>query len=177
MRRLPISTPVVTTLLLAGVALAAGVSADWCIWWRAAYIVLILFAVGLLGMREVNRARIRNHQMREEFDEVRESTRASIDEMRNALTAQTAQFRRDMLREFREARQLQERALEAADPTYERPLRAHATISADLGTFSGNLSLQIIPPTRRERLRLRLIYILKWFWGTHDAPSARVRKS
>ena len=64
--------------------------------------------------------------MREELDEVRGSIRASSDETRNAITAQMAQFRRDMLRGFRQAQQLQERALEAGDPTYERPKRAHA---------------------------------------------------
>ncbi len=115
--------------------------------------------------------------MREEFDEVRESIRASSDETRNALTAEMAQLRRDMLREFREARQLQERALEAADPSYERPKVVNLKASGSLGVLTGRARLQVILPTRKQRIRKRLIYILKWIWGTYDAPPAKGRQS
>ena len=113
--------------------------------------------------------------MREEFDLVHESIRANSDETRNAITAQLAQNRRDMLREFHAA---EERDRQAADPSYIPPLSASGTVRLDTPaiTISAHAELGPLPP-RRERVRQRLIYICKWVWGTHDAPSAKRRKS
>ena len=177
MGRVPISTQVVTAVLVVGVALAGGVSAAWCIWWQAAYIVLILLAVVLLGMREVNRARIKGRKMLDRLDEqdefMREAIRASSEESQAKSATQLAQVRRDILRGFQAA---EERDRQAADPAYILPLSACGTVRSDTPAISANAELGPRPP-RRERVRQRLIYICKWVWGTHDAPSAKRRKS
>ena len=172
MRRFPISTQVVTAVFLAGVALAGGVSADWCIWWRAAYIIVVLLAVGLLGMRGVNRARIKERQMLDRLNEQDDFVHASIEESQAKSAAQMNQFRRDMLRGFGESIEVQERILEELDPCYLRPLRDSGAVVGAAPEISANADLGPLPP-RRERLRLRLMYILRWIWGTHDAPPAK----
>ena len=177
MRRLPISTRVVATVLVIGVALVWGRASDWCVWWQVAYVVTALLIIGLLSVREVNRARIKERQMLDRLNEQGESVRASIDESQAKSAAQMNQFRRDMLREFGKSGETQQRILEAVAPSYERPQVANLAASVDLGGITINAAATLAPQTRREWLRHRLMYILRWVWGTHDAPPAKDQKS
>ena len=173
MGRFPISTQAVTTVLVVGIALAWGLTADWCVAWRAVYAAMALVAVCFLAIREVNRARIKNQELREAFDEVKESAREGTEEARNEVTVEVRRLRRDMLRSLNEIQRLQERASEALDPTYERPKRVHLKASVDVGAITARARLRVTRATKLQRLGLQLMYLLRWIWGTHDAPPAK----
>ena len=173
MRRLPISTRVVATVLVVGLALVWGRAAEWCVWWQAALAATGLIAVGVLTIREGNRARIKDQKMLDAQKAELQATRATIEEREAESVKRDQRLRQDMLRGFSDARQLQERVLAASDPSYERPQAAHLMGSVVGGGGSLGGRLQVIPPTRWQRLRLRVMYIRKWVWGTHDdAPPA-----
>ena len=172
MGRFPISTQAVTTVLVVGIALLWGLTADWCVWWRVGTAAVALIAVCFLAIREVNRARIKDRELREAFDQVKESAREGTEETRSEVTVEVRRLRWDMLSNFNEVRLLQERALEALDPTYERPNRVHLKASGGFGPITGPARLCVTRPTKLQRLRLQLMYLLRWIWGTHDAPPA-----
>ena len=169
MRRFPISTPAVTALLVFVAALVWGRASDWCLWWQVAFGVAAFLIIGLLVMRGVNRSRIENQRMLKRFDDVDEATRTTVAEaITPVVEAQTKAWRR-LTTQLNEIQSLQERTLEASDPSYERPnvLSLSATIEA--GNVGMRASLQVVTLTRWELLRFRLVRALKWIWGTHDA--------
>ena len=179
MRRLPISTRVVATVLVVGLALVWGRAAEWCVWWQAALAAIGLIAVGVLTIREGNRARIKDQKMLDAQKAELQATRATIEEREAESVKRDQRLRQDMLRGFSEARQLQEQVLEASDPSYERPQVPQAVhlggnIVGGAGKPGGRL--QVTPASRRQRLRLRLIYIGKKLGGRLQGPPASRRQ-
>ena len=115
--------------------------------------------------------------MRESLHELSESIRTGITESIEPLREEQKRAERRTGNRLDALQSLAERNLEASDPSYESPKVVNLKASAGLGVLSGRARLQVTPPTRRQRLRLRLIYVLRWIWGTHDAPPAKGRRS
>ena len=107
--------------------------------------------------------------MLERLDKIDESLRAdNIAEAMKPVMESLKNAERHLANKLDEMQLLQERTLEASDPSYEPPevVSLGGNISSGPGQTQGDL--QVIESTKRKRLRLRLIYALKWIWGTHE---------
>ena len=146
-----------------------------CVWVQASFLVVMLSIIVLLVIRKTNIDRIKESQMVDKLTEIEESTHRKIEEKieesDRRLDSRIAQFQNIVLRTFDRILDLQHRSLESTDPSYKRPgkvsLTASGSISAGPASIQANLT--VINPTRREIWRRRLVYALRWIWGTHNA--------
>ena len=172
-RWIPLSTRVITTMLIVGAAFVWGRAGGWCVGWQVTFVVVALTVIGMLTIREVNRAQVKDRMMLAKIDalkaDLKESTRASIEESLKPVREEQQRARRALQEGLRTLQSLAERNLEASDPSYERPKRVHLKASLRAGSPTMRARLRVIQPTRRKRLQLRLMYVIRWIWGTHDA--------
>lgn len=142
---------------------------DLCIWWQVAVGVAAFLVIVLLLVRGVNRSRIKDRRMLERLDEICESIRADVVEAVQTNMQTQRESERRLASRLDEMQSLLERNLEALDPSYQRPVRARAKFSINVGAVETTLRLtqQELPWPRR--FRLRIMTILRWIWGTHDA--------
>ena len=107
--------------------------------------------------------------MLERLDEICESIRADVVEAVQTNMQTQRESERRLASRLDEMQSLLERNLEALDPSYQRPVRARAKFSINVGAVETTLRLtqQELPWPRR--FRLRIMTILRWIWGTHDA--------
>ncbi|MDE0002735.1 MAG: hypothetical protein OXQ29_08575 [Rhodospirillaceae bacterium] len=163
-----LSTPVFTTGFVVGVALVWGRISHWCVGWQVALAIVGLVTILLLTIRQGNREQINERKRRKQLDELDGSMRENVAETEQHLTQVQSDFERRLVSQLDAMQVLQERALERADPSYQRPVRAPAAFSFNTGEVKATVRVATRRRSWTERLRSRLAYGIRWIWGTHD---------
>ena len=174
MRRIPLSTEGLTIVLVLVTPFVFSVYLiDAFIWIQIVFLVPMLSLIVLLVIRKTNIDRIDKTNMLDAMEAQKKELKQSMEEeskqTRSDLAKQMVQFQKLMLTEFRDIREFRHRILEHIDPSYKRPKEVSLSASVSFGTPEVRGTLTVINPTRREVWRRRVVYALRWIWGTHNA--------